>query len=301
MHPNDNLAIHFNNAEGPKPKYIIFSSREHSELYVPLDDKLKPGQTAHRLTEFIYVSAGSGLALIGNDKYPISAGDFYIINPGVSHDEALRHNDFHTFLQYYIIGIENVSFENPENPVHVPTNVAESRIPFLFRELRKESLDNTQYTAKTVQLLFKLLLTDVNRHLKYNEIEVRHNSLNQSVNMVQKYLDEHFAENINVKTVAELFFCNESTLSHNFRKHLNCSIMEYVMENRLNCAKMWLQISNKSIAEIASLSGFSTASYFCEYFKRMVKQTPLQYRKAYHATLNTRKSILKEEDYFNQY
>lgn len=291
MHPNDNLAIHFTNVNGPRAKYILYMTREHESP----SESPTVGLSSHRLTEFIYVSSGSGLALIDDKEYPLNAGDFYILNPGVLHDESLRHNDFQSYMSFYILGIENVFFADSKEPLYKPTNVADTRLPFLFKELRKESINPDPSSEKAVQLLFKLLLTDVNKILHTSSGLPKHNTLNQLVNQVQKYLDEHFAENIQLKDVANVFFCNESTLSHNFRKHLNCSIMEYVMKNRLECAKMWLQISNKSIAEIATISGFSTTSYFCEYFKKVVKQTPLQYRKAYHIAINTRVSTYVEE------
>lgn len=293
MHPNDNLAIHFSTATGPRAKYIMYMTREHTHADLTTS---APGLSSHRLTELIYVSGGSGLAIVDGKEYPLNAGDFYILNPGVLHDESLRHSDFHSYMTYYILGVENLFYAETNTPLYTPINVADTRLPFLFKELRRESLEVNQYTEKSVQLLFKLLLTDVNHILDtQNSTQPKHNTLNQLVNQVQKYLDDNFAENIQLKDVAKTFFCNESTLSHNFRKHLNCSIMEYVMKNRLECAKMWLQISNKSIAEIASLSGFSTTSYFCEYFKKHMKQSPLQYRKAYHTEVNTRVSTMNED------
>lgn len=288
MHPNDNLAVYFPNTNGPKAKYIIYATRE--QYYTPEQVPL----SHHRITEFMYVASGSGKSIIDGEEYLLNAGDLYIINPGLLHGEYLRYSDFHSYMQYYILGIENVSFAEGDTPLHAPTNVADTRIPFLFKELCKEIQEPTQFTEKSVQYLFKLLLTDVNRALNTSPDLPRHNTLNQLVNSVQKYLDEHFADNIQLKDVAKHFFCNESTLSHNFRKHLNCSIMEYVMKNRLECAKMWLQISNRSISDIAQISGFSTTSYFCEYFKKEMKQTPLQYRKAYHTDLNARVTTVGE-------
>lgn len=282
MHPNDNLAKYFQNVSGPRAKYIIW-------MEVASESNML---STHRLTELIFIAEGNGVLLIDNKKIPLQKGDFYIINPGVFHGEGAKNPDFHQTMQFYILGVENIFFAENKTPLYTPNNVLDSRFPFIYKELAKEAKEGSPFSEKAVQLLFKLLLTDINKLLNTQSVEPKYNTLNQLVNSVQKYIDEHFDENLTLSGISKLFFCNESTLSHNFRKHLNCSIMEYVMQQRLNCAKMWLEISNKSIADIASIAGFSTTSYFCEYFRKQVGETPLQYRKNYHIRLNA----LREND-----
>ena len=286
MHPNDNLAKYFQNTSGPRAKYIIWSE-------VSFESNML---STHRLTELIFIAEGNGLLLIDDKKIPLQKGDFYIINPGVLHGEGVKNPDFHQSMQFYILGVENIFFAENKTPLYIPNNVLDSRFPFIYKELAKEAKEGSPFSEKAVQLLFKLLLTDINKLLNTQSVEPKYNTLNQLVNSVQKYIDEHFNENLTLSGISKLFFCNESTLSHNFRKHLNCSIMEYIMQQRLNCSKMWLEISNKSIADIASIAGFSTTSYFCEYFRKQVGETPLQYRKNYHIRLNALRET-DENDY----
>lgn len=59
---------------------------------------------------------------------------------------------------------------------------------------------------------------------------------------------------------------------------MNMSISEYIMEYRLSQALFMLDHTDKSITEIALLSGFSTASYFDSRFKKKMLITPLEYR-----------------------
>ena len=286
MHPNDNLAVYFKNTIGPRAKYILYMGAASSAS----NDTYVPSLSTHRLTELHYVAEGRGTLFVDDKEIPLQKGDFYIINPGVMHGEGVTSSDFHQSMQFYILGIENIFFTENKTPLHIPTNVLESRFPFIFKELSKEAKEGSPFSEKAVQLLFKLLLTDINKLLNTQSVEPKYNTLNQLVNNVQKYLDENFAENLTLSGISKHFFCNESTLSHNFRKHLNCSIMEYIMQQRLDCAKMWLEISNKSISDIANVAGFSTTSYFCEYFRKVVGETPLQYRKNYHLRLNEMKA-----------
>ena len=57
---------------------------------------------------------------------------------------------------------------------------------------------------------------------------------------------------------------------------MNMSISEYIMEYRLSQALFMLDHTDKSITEIALLSGFSTASYFDTRFKEKMLITPLE-------------------------
>ena len=55
--------------------------------------------------------------------------------------------------------------------------------------------------------------------------------------------------------------------------------MEYVSRMRLSKAKLLLRDSNKSIEEIATECGFSSANYFGLIFKKEVGLSPLNYKK----------------------
>lgn len=59
---------------------------------------------------------------------------------------------------------------------------------------------------------------------------------------------------------------------------MNMSISDYITEYRLSQALFMLDDTDKSITEIALLSGFSTANYFDSHFKEKMLITPLEYR-----------------------
>jgi transcriptional regulator GlxA family with amidase domain len=51
------------------------------------------------------------------------------------------------------------------------------------------------------------------------------------------------------------------------------------METRLAASKELLLSSSRSIAEVASSTGFSSQSYFSQIFRKNTGMSPLQYRK----------------------
>ena len=96
------------------------------------------------------------------------------------------------------------------------------------------------------------------------------------------YLHEHYAEEITLQGVADTFFVSKATLMYNFKKHINCSLIDFLLNIRLTKAKELLFNSKKSIEEIAESCGFSSANYFGLIFKKKEGLSPMQYRKIQH-------------------
>ena len=93
------------------------------------------------------------------------------------------------------------------------------------------------------------------------------------------FLSSHYNEQISLDMLSRKFFLSKMSLCAHFKAAMNCTIGEYIMQLRLNKAKQYLSSSKKSMEEIASLCGFSSAAYMGLIFKNKVGLSPLQYRK----------------------
>lgn len=96
---------------------------------------------------------------------------------------------------------------------------------------------------------------------------------------IAAYLQERFQAPLSRASVAEHFRVSPNHVSRVFKREGGTSFNDYVANVRLNCAKQLLGDHRHSIAEVASLCGFSDASYFCRAFKETTKLTPSEYRK----------------------
>ncbi len=93
------------------------------------------------------------------------------------------------------------------------------------------------------------------------------------------YLNGHYAEKITLASVAEKFFLSQTALSYAFKKHMDCTLIDFLLSIRITKAKEYLLNSKKSVELIAELCGFSSANYFGLIFKQKEKLSPTQYRK----------------------
>ncbi len=67
----------------------------------------------------------------------------------------------------------------------------------------------------------------------------------------------------------------------------NTSPVEFVIDFRMKKAKMFIESTNKTIAEIAYLTGYIDPHYFTRAFKTRYGETPTQYRKRYSGGKDT--------------
>ena len=86
---------------------------------------------------------------------------------------------------------------------------------------------------------------------------------------VVQYIVEHAAEKNSLADLAARFYVNRDKLNGDFRKYLNITVHQFVMETRIAQAKCYL-LDGKSVKGTAELCGFDNVSYFMTAFKNMV-------------------------------
>jgi len=99
------------------------------------------------------------------------------------------------------------------------------------------------------------------------------------VRKAMRFIDEHFAENISVKDVADEVCVSESYFKSIFKKGSGYSYSEYLTRVRMEKAKELLHTAEKSVTEIALDIGFHTPNSFSSLFRREIGMSPSQYKK----------------------
>jgi len=64
-----------------------------------------------------------------------------------------------------------------------------------------------------------------------------------------------------------------------FKEYSGMTPMDYKLNAMIGQAKQHLTYSERSVAEIAEMLGFSSATYFCRMFKKKTGVTPMEYVK----------------------
>ena len=121
--------------------------------------------------------------------------------------------------------------------------------------------------------LYNRLISTMYNRKKHYTIEI--------VEKAKKYIDEnYFYHNLKVEDIALNVFVHESYLRLLFKKHIGMTIGQYLAETKMEHAKVLLENSNTSYADIAQKTGYNDAAYFSKCFKKRYKVSPSEYRKS---------------------
>ena len=88
------------------------------------------------------------------------------------------------------------------------------------------------------------------------------------------YINQHFASNMSVESLAGACGISVSALERRFKKHLNRTPHQYIIDVRLDNARRMLRDTDKPIGTIALETGFSDHSHFTRAFSRKFGLAP---------------------------
>lgn len=91
-------------------------------------------------------------------------------------------------------------------------------------------------------------------------------------------LRERFQAPLSLEYIASEVHVSADHLSREFRKHLGCTVGEYVRDLRLDFAAGKLARTGEPLAQIAEAAGFADQSHFTRVFRRKLGVTPGAYR-----------------------
>ncbi|MCR8629970.1 response regulator [Paenibacillus radicis (ex Xue et al. 2023)] len=99
------------------------------------------------------------------------------------------------------------------------------------------------------------------------------------VGSVKQYIDEHYAEKINLEELADLIPMSRSYLTVLFKQSTGITIWNYLVEVRMNQAKLMLLDQQLKIYQIANRVGYENSEHFSKLFKEYFGVTPKEYRR----------------------
>lgn len=114
--------------------------------------------------------------------------------------------------------------------------------------------------------------------IKQNEQDTLSKSA-QAMMQCQVYLEQHYAEDLSLDTVAQHFFYNSSYFSILFKSNFGISFTDYVQRIRMQKARELLLQTDAKIAEIGRQTGYRDIKYFAKVFKKTFAHTPEEYRR----------------------
>ena len=101
---------------------------------------------------------------------------------------------------------------------------------------------------------------------------------NKALEDVARFLDDHFAMNVNQETLEKISKMSGTKLKNLFKEKYGQSITEYTQRKRMNVAETLLLNTELSIKETAESVGYTSHSKFSIYYKRYKGKLPSEVR-----------------------
>lgn len=236
----------------------------------------------HREIEIIYIK--SGHCIVGTDEgfLPLREGDCILVCRGVPH-------------WFFVDKKEACQIAQLEFHVEVPDYFRQAFAFFRVKQFQKlsgcemagellESIGrrhrltgNHFYGGLQMKLLFFQLFTELSGKIQ----EKDRSKGDGKIEKIVSYINQNYEDDLSVETLADRFGISSRYLRKCFKEETGINCVQYITSLRMEKAKELLWLSEKTVTEIASLTGFNSSQYFSRLFRQYTGQTPVEYRNSW--------------------
>lgn len=135
--------------------------------------------------------------------------------------------------------------------------------------------------------LSRMLLLDPVRRSQapYSTCQFNRNHGDPDILGVQNWLDEHFRQQLSIRSLAGMARLGERTFIRRFKKATGETPLAYLQQLRMEAARRLLETSRRSLEEITLETGYTDVGSFRKLFSRHTGLSPSAYRKKFSQCL----------------
>ena len=231
--------------------------------------------------QLIYITAGKGiLQTQSGGKFEIGAGDGFLLFPGEWHrykpdirsgwtENWVGFKGNNSFLQS---SEHLLSRESPMFSIGMDDRLIR-QFSNIFEMVKSDFVGAEYVLSGSVIFLIGHILT----HLKRKELKIT-SQTDEIIMTAKSLLESRFSEKVNLEDIADHLNISYVWFRTYFKKHTGFSPYDYLLNIRINHARLLLKNSNSSVKEISQSSGFESQQQFSKTFKKKTGLSPVQFR-----------------------
>lgn len=232
--------------------------------------------------EILFIRDGSGSHIIDGRLYQTHKGDVLIYNSGVLHDESANpYADMSVyccaFRNLQLRGLPRNTLTQPDEGVVLQSGELYPEFDQLLQMLYTRVSSEHRYAAEFCNQLLQALIVLIVSLIREHETAAQAQRFDIG-QQVKNYIDEHYREAIDLKSMAQDLRISHYYLAHKFKHAVGCSPIQYLIRRRIGEAQSLLINTDLSATEIATRVGYDNSNYFITAFKKVVGITPSSYR-----------------------
>ena len=234
-----------------------------------------------------YIVSGKGSYTINNKTYTLHENQGFLIPPDtVTYYEADKEDPWsymwigfngvkaETYLNYANLNEDNVTFEYSKD------DTLKNYINEML-QLKELNFSNELKLEGILYLFMSALVQcrkDDGNAKAFRSTEIY---LEKSI----EYIEKNYANNIKINDIANYIGINRSYLTHIFKKNINISPQEFLLNYKIDKACTLLKSSELSIKAESKSIGYSDPLTFSKIFKKVKGESPKNYREKFSSAI----------------
>lgn len=263
-------------------EHFIFSHRTTAYTRETFTDTLH----MHPYYELVVYLRGDIRYIVGDRMVTPSPGDLLLCRPGTLHTaNLLRASVYDRAVLYFpavsvLPGWDPALLPDTEETFCFTMRDSESRAALLSLIDELESAlarDRADTPTVCYGLLLRLQLLLHREMIPADAAE----HLPEAIRQIKDYIDENYTVLGGVEEIAAHSFYSREYLSRLFRRTLNTTVSDYLLDKKLTHSKKLLE-QGASVTDACFSSGFHNMSSFIRNFREYAGVLPSVYRKRFH-------------------
>lgn len=254
----------------------------------------------HDFWEFLYVDRGNVLIKADDFTYGLTSGDVIFHKPQEFH--ALKSvGERPPNLVAVSFRCDSKSIDFFQDKIFKLDYAERSLITNIIREARTafktplylpyieqvELAEDVDFGSQQLVLLYlELFLIKMIRNHSENDMDQQSEIIkfpiypaynSNRIHQILQYMEEHVCEQITVQDICSALSLSRSALQFLFKREMNCGIMNYFNQMKIERAKEMIRDGSMNFTEISYFLSYSSLQYFSKQFKRTTGMSPLRY------------------------
>lgn len=252
---------------------IVFSAKGHLIL-----DKAWTGRVYNEeYARLYYIIDGEAEIWHHGEKFSLSPGNLYLVPPQSNMRYHCRDSFEIVWVHFNIAIYGHLDIFELQSPfyMHIPQD------PDAKRNEMLKLISLLDFDDIGSQLQAKSLLLDIISSFFYLKRTKINNLDHYKINRlypVLDYIDENLDKPIKLAELAKLAHYEQTYFSALFKRFVGISPIKYIINKRVDKAKIQLRNTNQKLSAIADDLGFIDAFHFSKTFKKITGESPSEFR-----------------------
>jgi AraC-like DNA-binding protein len=280
----------------PSYRHVTWNANYSFNVKADIGEDLSNSWHYHPEIELNLIQWSAGTRIIGSSVESFSHNDVVLIGKNIPH--AFLHDEkyiqgqygpppkavviqfYEHFLGKEFLGLPELKeiqqvLKLAQKGLSITDQGKKEIIPLMENIQGANSIDRL---LLLLQIMKTLISKDTYRVIQHEEVLQSIKNDDERINAILEYTRTHFDQQIKIEDVARLVSLTKESFCRYFKSQTQKTYVHFLTEYRINMACKMIVGNACSMKEVGYSCGFDSLSNFYSQFKKIMKQSPLEYK-----------------------